>query len=108
MRSGRLTPAAATLTRICPDPGRGVGTRAGFSTSGPPGVVISIAVIVSGTLGISRAPFGAWLAAWCMAAARLAQVSGLRQEHRRARLADAPTSRSCERGDGSLGRRLNP
>src|SRR5262245_64899245 len=80
MRSGRLTPAAATLTRTWPGPGRGVGTRAGFSTSGPPGVVISIAVIVSGTLAITRAPL-----LHCLAA-RLAQLPRLRQERRRARL----------------------
>src|SRR6516162_2646440 len=90
MRSGRLTPAAATLTRIWPDPGRGVGTRAGCSTSGPPGVVISIAVIVSGTLGITGAPLWVWLAV------RLAQLPGLRQERRRARLADPPTSRASK------------
>ena len=51
--SGRLTPAAATLIRICPAPGFGTGTALGFSTSGPPGVLISMAVIVSGTLAMA-------------------------------------------------------
>src|SRR5215831_15045983 len=97
MRSGRLTPAAATLTRIWPDPGRGVGTRAGFSTSGAPGVVISIAVIVSGTLGMTGAPLLPWLA-------RLAQLSGLRQERGRARLADPgdPVTRKKRWNGGRL------
>src|SRR6516162_5709842 len=97
MRSGRLTPAAATLTRIWPDPGRGVGRRAGFSASGPPGVVISIAIIVSGTLGISGAPWLPWLAA------RLAHLPGLRQERRRARLADPLTPLSKKRAAGARG-----
>ena len=50
--SGRLTPAAATLTRICPAPGFGTGSVLGTSTSGPPGLEISMAVMVSGVLAM--------------------------------------------------------
>ena len=46
--SGRLTPAAATSTRIWPGPGCGTGRLAGTSTSGPPLPRISIAVMVCG------------------------------------------------------------
>src|SRR5579863_5514004 len=46
--SGRLTPAAATLTRISPAPGVGTGRASGVRTSGPPGVRIAIAVICRG------------------------------------------------------------
>jgi hypothetical protein len=35
-------------------PGSGIGRLAGFSTSGPPGSVISIAVMVAGKLVIGR------------------------------------------------------
>src|SRR4029079_8546814 len=51
--SGRWPPAAATLTRIWPAAGLGVGMVFGFRTSGPPGVAISITVIVSGTLAMA-------------------------------------------------------
>src|SRR5579871_1825546 len=46
--SGRLTPAAATLTRISPSPGCGTGYSWGASTSGPPGDLMPIAVMVVG------------------------------------------------------------
>ena len=55
--SGRLTPAAATLIRTCPGPGFGTGSVFGFSTSGPPGALISTAVIVSGTLAMAALQF---------------------------------------------------
>src|SRR5215813_13843409 len=48
--SGRLTPAAATLTRISPGPGAGSGRCSGTSTSGPPGARIATAVMVAGRL----------------------------------------------------------
>src|SRR2546430_3515628 len=48
MASGRLTPAAATLTRISPSPGCGTGRCSGTSTSGPPGDLMPIAVMVAG------------------------------------------------------------
>src|SRR5437588_3899703 len=44
--SGRFTPAAATLTRISFGFGAGLGNSAGFSTSGPPGRLISTARMV--------------------------------------------------------------
>src|SRR5439155_15404756 len=44
--SGRFTPAAATLTRISFAFGAGFGKSAGFSTSGPPGRLISTARMV--------------------------------------------------------------
>jgi len=43
-----LTPAAATAIRTSPAPGSGIGRVVGCNTSGPPGPVISIAVIVVG------------------------------------------------------------
>jgi hypothetical protein len=49
MRSGPLTPAAATLTSTSPGPGAGTGRSTGFSTSGPPGLEISTAFIVFGS-----------------------------------------------------------
>ena len=52
LTSGRLTPAAATLTRTWPAPGFGVGISTGFSTSGPPGVEMATAVIVCGVLAM--------------------------------------------------------
>src|SRR5689334_25238330 len=52
--SGRFTPAAATLTNTSPAAGFGVGRVAGFKTSGAPGVVISMQVIVAGTVMDSR------------------------------------------------------
>ena len=54
--SGRLTPAAATLIRICPEPGFGTGTILGLSTSGPPGALISTAIIVSGISAMAFVP----------------------------------------------------
>src|SRR6266853_4981601 len=48
MVSGRLTPAAATLTRTSPCFGCGTGRVPILSTSGPPGWVISTARIVFG------------------------------------------------------------
>ena len=42
MTSGRLTPAAATWISTSPAAGDGVGRSAGTSTSGPPGLLISI------------------------------------------------------------------
>src|SRR5215472_8711682 len=50
--SGRLTPAAFTSISTSPMPGSGIGRLAGFSTSGFPGSVISMAVMVAGRLGI--------------------------------------------------------
>src|SRR5690606_11334318 len=52
--SGRLTPAAATLTSTSPLPGVGTGRVAGFSTSGPPCSVISMAVMVVGSADIGN------------------------------------------------------
>src|SRR5215208_3562768 len=49
MTSGRLMPAAATLTRSSAGFGRGTGIRTGRRTSGPPGEAISIACISPGT-----------------------------------------------------------
>src|SRR3954471_21144415 len=46
--SGRLTPAAATLMRTSPGLGAGSGRSTGFSTSGPPGWLISKARIFEG------------------------------------------------------------
>src|SRR3954466_14558459 len=46
--SGRLTPAAATLMRTSPGLGAGSGRSTGFSTSGPPGWLISTARIFEG------------------------------------------------------------
>src|SRR5712691_8308436 len=48
MVSGRLTPAAATLTRSSPCFGRGTGRAPILRTSGPPGWVISTTRMVSG------------------------------------------------------------
>ncbi len=48
--SGRLTPAAATLISTSPAPGIGIGRVPGRSTSGPPGSVISMAVMVAGSV----------------------------------------------------------
>src|SRR5215471_6643923 len=48
--SGRLTPAAATLTRISPGPGAGTGRCSGTSISGPPGARIAMAVMAAGRL----------------------------------------------------------
>jgi hypothetical protein len=45
MTSGRLTPAASTLTRISPSPG------CGTSASGPPGDFMAMAVMVAGMDG---------------------------------------------------------
>src|SRR5690242_983851 len=80
--SGRLTPAAATFTRIWPRPGCGVGTEAALSTSGPPGFEIAMAVMVSGTLAM-----GLLLRA-SPAGLRLSHARGapLRQEAAHARL----------------------
>src|SRR5436190_24384650 len=44
--SGRLTPAAATFTRISFGLGAGLGTSVSFSASGPPGWLISTARMV--------------------------------------------------------------
>ena len=49
MTSGRLTPAAATLTRISLSPGFGTSRSSGFSTSGPPGALMAIAVMRVGS-----------------------------------------------------------
>ena len=46
MRSGRLTPAAATAINTSPGAGAGAGRSAGCSTSGPPGRGISMAIMV--------------------------------------------------------------
>src|SRR5690606_8147778 len=48
--SGRLIPAAATLISTSSWPGSGTGRVVGTSISGPPNSLISIAVIVFGTL----------------------------------------------------------
>src|SRR6266700_3643524 len=48
MTSGRFTPAAATLTRISPSPGWGTGRCSATTTSGPPGALMPIAVMVAG------------------------------------------------------------
>src|SRR3984893_16370044 len=48
MTSGRLMPAAATSISTSPAPGSGVGRVVCLSTSGPPGAVISIAIMVAG------------------------------------------------------------
>src|SRR5262249_35158960 len=50
--SGRLTPAAFTSISTSPMPGSGIGRLTGFSTSGLPGSVISMAVMVGGRVGI--------------------------------------------------------
>src|SRR6185437_16634197 len=49
MTSGRLTPAAATWISTSPAAGIGIGRLAGFKPSGPPGALISIAVMVAGS-----------------------------------------------------------
>src|SRR5438094_3591518 len=49
--SGRFTPAATTLTRISFGFGAGFGNSAGFSTSGPPGRLISTARMVVAIIG---------------------------------------------------------
>src|SRR5580693_1658391 len=49
--SGRLTPAAWTLIRICPGPGFGVARRTGFSASaGPLPPSMAMAVMSSGIM----------------------------------------------------------
>src|ERR1700722_1857439 len=48
MTSGRFTPAASTFTRISRAPGTGTGRSCGCKTSGPPGTVITMAVIRAG------------------------------------------------------------
>ncbi len=48
IRSGRLTPAASTRISTSPAPIAGIALVTGFSTSGPPGVLISITVIDCG------------------------------------------------------------
>src|SRR5271165_2012924 len=48
MTSGRFTPAASTFTRISRVPGVGTGRSCGCKTSGPPGTVITIAVMRAG------------------------------------------------------------
>src|SRR5690348_18491202 len=50
MMSGRLTPAAATATSTSPGPGAGIGRVATRKTSGPPGLAISITVMVAGSV----------------------------------------------------------
>src|SRR5215208_2350229 len=59
--SGRLTPAAATLTRISFGLGAGLATSPSFSTSGPPGWLISTArmvvAIIAGRGGAPMAQF---------------------------------------------------
>src|SRR5260370_1448030 len=67
--SGRLTPAAATLTRICPRPGFRTGTALGFNTSGPPGVLISVAGLVFGTPAMASLSVSAGLVLLTLAAA---------------------------------------
>src|SRR5438477_1483325 len=52
MTSGRLTPAAAILTRISPVPGAGTGRSSGTRTSGAPGARIAIAVMREGRAAI--------------------------------------------------------
>src|SRR5436190_8189576 len=52
--SGRFTPAAATLTRISLGFGAGLGRSAGFSTSGPPGRLISTARMAMALLSATR------------------------------------------------------
>src|SRR5262245_19035496 len=47
--SDRLTPAAATLTRISPAPGCGTGRSSGTRTSGPPGARMAMAVMREGS-----------------------------------------------------------
>jgi len=48
MDVGRLTPAAATSISTSPAAGSGIGRLTGRNTSGAPGAVISIAVMVVG------------------------------------------------------------
>jgi hypothetical protein len=52
--SGRFTPAARTRTRISLGPGAGTGRSSGTSTSGPPGLLIPMAVMRLGKLGIGE------------------------------------------------------
>src|SRR4029450_8595278 len=73
--SGRLTPAAATFTSICPGPGLGVANTLGLSTSGPPGMLISIAVMVSGGRAMLQLHAGFGL----IANGTVARRAGLRQ-----------------------------
>src|SRR5262245_39847654 len=54
MTSGRLTPAAATLTSNSASPGCGTGRSCGTSTLGPPGAEMAIAVMRAGTSGMER------------------------------------------------------
>lgn len=55
MISGRFTPAAPTRIRISPASGTGTGRSAATRTSGPPGALITIAVIISGS--VAKAAF---------------------------------------------------
>ena len=48
--SGRLTPAARTSIRISPSRSSGRSRFSGFSTNGPPGSEIAIAVILAGSV----------------------------------------------------------
>jgi hypothetical protein len=57
-----LTPAAFTAISTSPIPGSGIGRVTGFSTSGPPGSLISMAVMVAGKLVIGRDPHGNFMA----------------------------------------------
>src|SRR4030081_2123133 len=50
--SGRLTPAAKTLTRISPRPGTGTARVSGNSTSGPPGLLMPMTVICAGSFSM--------------------------------------------------------
>ncbi len=49
-----MTPAASTAISTSPIAGFGIGRATAFRTSGPPGVVISIAVIVLGRVVMNR------------------------------------------------------
>jgi hypothetical protein len=55
--SGRFTPAAATWMTISPGPGFGTGRVQGTSTSGPPGALMHMAVMVSGRMEVMRRSF---------------------------------------------------
>src|SRR3989344_1925304 len=68
--SGRLTPAAATRISTSPGPGRGTGRVSGTKTSGPPGALIAMARMLSGTLVTSWSP--------CFPQARLIDSAGRR------------------------------
>src|SRR5262249_8759712 len=73
--SGRLAPAAATLTSSWPGPGSGVGCVVSVSPSGPPGRAISTARIVAGTsaIGLSSHAAGQGVLGSCGKARRLRQ-----------------------------------